>query len=170
MVSYHLEAGHYRSMYVCKVCKRCVSSVAAVVLVVFVRRVAVVELRSLLVLSVGCRQLNVAELADSHRFGRLTREEVAFFGAGPAHDEAALPAVVAAADGGELHFLAAHAYGRLFVGNPDGRVVAARGFTALLKQVAHALPDVVHPFGLLCGRCSENTERLRRGFDEPAVP
>lgn len=151
------------------------SSVAAVVFVVIVRQVAAVELAARPAQGVRARrqasrrQLHVAELADAHGLGRLAGQQVLLLRARAAHHQAALPAVVAAADGGELHLLAAHAHRRLRVWHPDGGVLARRRLAALLDQVIHALPDVVHPLRLLGGGGGVDGEGLGGRLDEPAV-
>lgn len=78
-------------------------------------------------------ELLVTELAHPHRFGRLTGKQELLLRTRAAHDKAAFPTVVAAADGGEFHLLAAHAHGRLRVGHPDGRVLAGGRFPAFFQ-------------------------------------
>ena len=48
-------------------------------------------------------------------------------------------------------------------------MLARRRFAALLQQVIHTLPDVVHPLGLLGGRGGVDGEGLGGRLDEPAV-
>lgn len=90
-------------------------------------------------------ELLETELAHTHWFGRLTGQQVLLLRTGAAHDEAALPTVVPAVDGGEFHLLAAHAHGRLRVGHPDRRVLAGGRFSAFFQQVRNTLADVAHP-------------------------
>lgn len=76
---------------------------------------------------------------------------------------------MAAADGGELDFLAAHADGGLRVRHPDGGMLTRWRLAALLQEVADALADVAHPLGLLGGGGGVDGEGLGGRLDEPAV-
>lgn len=73
-------------------------------------------------------------------------------------------------DGGELHLLAAHAYGGLGVGDPDRCVLPGGRFPALLQQVRDTFADVAHPFRLLRCRGGVDGEGFGGRFNEPAVP
>ena len=93
-------------------------------------------------------------------------------GARRAHQETAVPAVVAALDEGEL-VGTSHAHGRHMVWDPGGGVgleggaVLASG--GALQQAFAALDDALHPGAFFLGGAGRHVEGLARRADQPVV-